>query len=195
MQRPCLTRPGLSHNHAAMFRWVLLSLCVLSVSEARAADPKIAVVDIEAVMNATDHWKKVVAVLQKERTEKQSKLEAKQKELKEKKDKLDAQKAVSDPKVIAAQEELLYKDAQVLTQGFMKSQKELTDREKKATDGMLARIEAIVRELALAGDYDFVFEAGSTLGPNVLYTPKKHVITDKVLEQYNKRFKDKPLDI
>lgn len=179
-----------------MFRLVLgLSLVLLSATAAQAAGPKVAVVDIENAMSSTEHWKKVVAVLQKERSTRQAALEAKQKELKDKKDKLDALKAVSDPKAAQDKEMALYKDAQELTQGFMKAQKELSDREKKATDGMMSRFELIVREIAMRDDYDFVFETGSGMEPNVLYAPKTANITAQVIEMYGKRFKDKPLDL
>lgn len=170
-------------------------MTLLSATAAQAAGPKVAVVDIESAMSSTEHWKKVVAVLQKERTARQAALEAKQKELKDKKDKIDAQKAVSDPKMSQDQEIALYKDAQELTQGFMKAQKELSDREKRATDGMMSRFELIVREIALRDDYDFVFETGSGLEPNVLFSKKASNITPQVIEMYGKKFKDKPLDI
>lgn len=174
---------------------LLVLLAGARAGVAEAATPKVGVVDIEAVMNATDHWKKVRTVLEKDRTEKQAKLEAKQKELKDKKDKLDAQKAVSDPKIAAAKEEELYKEAQDLTQGFMKTQQELVTREKKVNDQMLTRIEAIVRDIAAQDDLDFVFEKGGKDQPNVLFAPKKNDLTQKVVDQYNKRFKDKPLEL
>jgi Skp family chaperone for outer membrane proteins len=159
-----------------------------------AAAGRFAVVDVEGAMNSIDHWKTAVAALQKQRAEKQATLEAKQKELKQKKEKLDAQKAVSDPKATAPLEEELYKDAQVLTESFMKSQQELTAREKKLAEQMLGRIEAIVRDIATAGEYDFVFETGTKEAPNVLYSQKSLDITNRVVEEYKKRFKDKPLE-
>jgi Skp family chaperone for outer membrane proteins len=177
-----------------MLRPALLLLALLTPTLAHAANPKIGVIDVEAAMNATDHWKKVVAQLQKVRTEKQAALEAKQKELKGKKDKIDAQKAVSDPKTLAKEEEQLYRDAQELTQGFMKIQQDLSLREKKMTDAMLSRIEMLVREVASAENIDYVFESGSAENPNVLYSQKSMLITPKVIELYNKRFKDKPLE-
>jgi Skp family chaperone for outer membrane proteins len=159
-----------------------------------AQPPKLAIVDVQHAMDATPHWKQAVSVLQKQRAEKQSALEAKQKELKQKKEKLDAQRAVSDPNTSAEAEEALMKDADELTQGFLQSQKELTEREKKYTDQMLSRIELIVRDLALEGNYDFVFESGNKDNPNVLYAPKAADLTQRVISEYIKRFKDKPLE-
>lgn len=190
-----LTIAGHPHNYASMLRTAGLILAlVLTSGVAEAADPKIGVVDVEAAMNATDHWKKVVAALQKQRTEKQASLELKQKELKDKKDKIDAKKAVSDPKTLAAEEETLYREAQELTQGFMKTQQELSAREKKMTDLMLSRIEILVREIASTENIDYVLENGSPENPNVLYAKQPLFITPKVIELYTKRFKDKPLE-
>lgn len=168
-------------------------LSLMMAATLSTAAPKFAVVDVQAAMEATDHWKSAVAVLQKDRLAKQSMLEAKQKELRAKKDQLEAQKAVSDPNTIAKKEEELYKDAQILTEGFMRSQQELTVKEKRLTDQMLARVELIVRDLATAAEYDYVFESGTKEVPNVLYSPKKFDITQKVIAEYAKRYKDKPL--
>lgn len=173
----------------------LLMFAALFVSARPAfAETKIAVVDVHEAMDASPQWKTAIAALEKKRSEKQAALEAKQKELKARKDKLDAQKAVSEASAAAAAEEALYKDAQELTQGFMQSQQELSEREKKLTDQMLGRIEAIVRDLAQESGFDFVFERGTKETPNVLYAPKAVDLTKKVIEQYNKRFKTKPLE-
>lgn len=171
----------------------LLCLLCLTPAQAWAAGPKLGVVDVKAAMAAAPQWKQTVAALEKERTEKQTALEAKQKSLQQRKEKLDAQKAISDPNTTAAAEEQLVKDAQELTQRFMQAQKELTEREKRLTDEMLSRVELIVHEIAVEGDYDFVFETGAPDAPNVLYAPKALDFTQKVIAEYMKRFKDKPL--
>jgi outer membrane protein len=176
-----------------VLRSILVAALVIAPSTALAQPPKFAFVDVQQVMEATPQWKKSIASFQKERAEKQAALEAKQKDLKQKKDRLDAQKAVSDSNSSAQAEEELYKDADALTQGFLQTQKELNEREKKFTDELLKRIEAIVNELATEANYDYVFEAGTKENPNVLYAPKALNITQRVIAEYLKRFKDKPL--
>ncbi len=172
-----------------------LAVGLAAVPASAPAAPKFAVVDVEAVFEASGHWKKAVGALQKEMDEKQKALEARQKQLRERKEKLDAQKAVSDPNTSSAAEDELYKDGQEMMQGFLSTQQKLKDREKKMTDQMLSRVEIIVRDIAANGDYDFVFESGPKEKPNVLYAPKSHDITPKVIEEYKKRFKDKPLEM
>ncbi len=72
----------------------------------------------------------------------QAALEKKQKVLRERKDQLTAKKAVADPKTLLAEEEQLYRDADVLTQAFVQNQKALTHLEKLAAEEMLIRVEA-----------------------------------------------------
>ena len=45
------------------------------------------------------------------------------------------------------------------------------------------------------GDFTFVFETGTDADPNVLFASKTTDLTQKVVAQYKKRFKDKPLEM
>ncbi len=171
----------------------LFALCWVGGPSLASAALKVAVVDVHKTMNATKHWKQTVKRLEKERKEKQAVLEAKQAELRSRKEKLDAKKAVSDPKATLPEQEELFRDAQLLTQAFLKTQNELAATEKRYTDMMLSRIERVVSELSLEADYTFVFEMGTEDAPNVLHSSKSVDITDKVIRLYKKRYKDKPL--
>ncbi len=180
-----------------MLRAACLSLAVMISTSLplSATAGELAVVDVQKVMAATKHWKDAVAVLEKDRVTRQTELELKQKELKARKEKIDAARAVSSPGATATSEEELMRDAQLLSQAFMQSQQGLAQLEKRATDQMLGRVETIVRELAVQGEYAFVFEAGTEEAPNVLYSNPKIDITDRVIQLYDKYFKDKPLEL
>ena len=179
-------------------RHVLPCFCFLGVCAflpgVAEAKLKFGVVDVQRVMKRTPHWKQAVKVLEKDRKAKQSDLETKQKELRVKKEKLDKQKAVADPKLVASEEEKLLQQAQLLTQTFMQTQQQLTAIEQKISQEMLARIEILVRELALAGDYAFVLETGTPGKPNVLYAGDALDLTAQVLTAYKKRFGKKSLE-
>lgn len=175
--------------------WISLALLIPLVSPSVASAGPIAVVDVQKVMNSTQHWKDVVQFLEKQRVTRQTDLELKQKTLKERKDKLDAARAVSAPAAIQADEEKLMLDAQQLGQVYMQSQQELTQLEKRATDMMLTRVETLVRELATQADYAFVFEMGTPDAPNVLYSAANIDISDQVIQLYDKYFKDKPIEL
>jgi outer membrane protein len=172
-----------------------LGLFLLALPLNAEAQVKTAVVNVEKVMNSTQHWKTAVGELEKDRKLKQAALESKQKELRDRKEKLDAKKAVSAADATVKEEEQLFKDAQELTQAFLMQQQELSAWEKRITEAMLERIELVVREVALIGDYEFVFEAGPEQTPNVLYADQKIDITKKVIDTYQKRYKGKGLDV
>lgn len=155
----------------------------------------LAVVDVQRTMESSKHWTDAVAHLEKQRAARQTALETKQVDLKRRKEQIEAQKAVSDPSALAPKEEELFRDAQLLTQEFMQNQQELAALEKQVTEQMLSRIEAVVREVALQGDYAFVFEAGPKESPNVLYADAKTDLTPRVIDLYRERFKDKPLEL
>jgi outer membrane protein len=155
----------------------------------------IAVVDVQKVMESSKHWKDATAKLEKDRASRQAALEGKQKVLKDRKDKIDAAKAVSAPNATMPDEEKLLTEAQQLTQEYMQSQQELLALEKKVTDEMLSRVEGLVRQMASEADYAFVFEVGNKDTPNVLYSAPSLDITDRVIQSYDKYFKDKPLDL
>lgn len=172
-----------------------LALPVAALPSVATAAIKVAVVDVQAVMNSTNHWKKAVEKLESDRKAKQAVLESKQRELRERKEKLDAKKAVSAADATIKEEEALFQDAQQLTQQFMQQQKELSAWEQRITSEMLQRVELVVREVSLRGDYEFVFEQGSADQPNVLYADDSVDITKQVIALYKKRYKDKPLKI
>jgi outer membrane protein len=166
----------------------------LGASAAQASERAV-VVDVKLVMESSQHWKKAKDALETERKKRQSALEARQTGLREKKAKLDAKRAVADPNALLKEEEALFREAQGLTQEFMKTQQGLTGMERSLTDQMLRRIEFLVQGLAQKDDYSFVFEAGSDLQPNVLYSNPALDVTKEVVAAYAEQFGDKPLDL
>jgi len=170
-----------------------LAAILLCAPAAASAEVSVAVVDVRKAMEGTKHWKDAYGKLDKERTSRQTIIEAKKAELKQKKEALEAKKAVSDPKAIAAEEEALYNEAGMFMRQFQMSQQELTYLEKQLADQMLTRLEAVVRQLSSEKGYDFVFEKGLENEPNVLWAKKKVDITKQVARAYKKLFKDKPL--
>lgn len=196
-----LTTPAHGSSENAMLR--RSALCITTVGLlfasssplAAAEGTEFAVVDVFEAMNATGHWKSITQALEKEKNAKQALLETKQRQLKEKKEQIDAQKAVSDAKTIQAREEALLAEAQTLTQEFMGMQQELTMREQYVTEQMLARIEAVVREIAAEKEVTFVFDTGRPEDPNVLFRAAETDLTKEVVTRYEIRFKDKPLEL
>lgn len=166
----------------------------LLVGPVAQAAPKLAVVDVQKVMEATDHWKEAVKRLEAERVSRQAVLEKKQKELRKKNEQIEAKAAVVAPEALLQEKEELQRDAAELTEAFMQNQKALTYLEQGVTDMMLTRVNAVVRQISMQEDYEFVFETGPEAAPNVWYAVKKIDITKRVTDAYGKAYKDKPLD-
>jgi Skp family chaperone for outer membrane proteins len=102
---------------------------------------------------------------------------------------------VSDPKTLAKEQATLLEKAQRLADSFLIQQQLISRQELELKSQMLARIEPIVNALASEGDYAYIFETGSPDAPNIVYATPKIDISDAVIEQYKKRFKDKPFEV
>jgi outer membrane protein len=180
-------------HRAAYSLSAFLLVGALSSSPAFAAKTGLAVVDVRKAMEQIPDWKTAYAKLDKERNGRQLQIEAKKEELKKKRDALDAKKAVSDPKAIEAESNALDLELSGFLRAFQMSQQELTYLEKQLADQMLTRIEAVVREISMEKNLDYVFEAGFDGEPNVLYAADGVDITDLVVKRYGKHFEGKPL--
>lgn len=171
----------------------LMTGALLVGSPADAA-MKVAVVDVQKVMEATGHWKEAVQRLETERTARQAVLEKKQKELRKKNEQIEAKAAVVAPDALLAEKEELQRDAAQLTEAFMQNQRALTALEQEVTGMMLTRVNAVVQQIAQQEDYAFVFETGPENAPNVLFSQRRIDITKIVTQTYEKAYKGKPLD-
>jgi len=165
------------------------------LAPAPALAQKVAVVDVQKVMEGIPAWGKAVETLRRDFEKKKSELEARQIELKKTKDQIDAKRTVSDPKTIKAEEEKFMITAQAFQAEFMKAQQDISEREAGLKETVLARIERVVQDLAQNGDYDFVFETGAATQPNVLFAKKQIVITDQVVDLYKKAFGDQAITV
>ncbi|MBI4820483.1 MAG: OmpH family outer membrane protein [Deltaproteobacteria bacterium] len=181
-------------SRAASVR-VLVALSVLLAATSAWAGPKVGVVDVQKVMESAPEWTAAVEGLKIDLEKKKAKLEADQAVLKQKKEQLDQKRSVSDPKALAEEERRLLEDAQKFSQGFMAAQQELTERENRLKESMLARVERVVFVLAERGEYSFVFEAGAPTAPNVLYAAQGIDLTSAAISEYKTQFGGKKLDL
>jgi Skp family chaperone for outer membrane proteins len=170
--------------------WVAAVL-VLAPAPALALD--VGVVDMERAMQATKHFQQAKAKLEKEQSKRQALLDQKQADLQKEQDALEAQKAVATAESLLPQEQKLMMKARALGQQFQALQQELTQLEMFYTRQMLERFQAIVNQLAVDRDLDYVFHAGNEAEPNVLFSKPAIDYTDEVVEKYRESYADKPL--
>ncbi|MBK8011405.1 MAG: OmpH family outer membrane protein [Deltaproteobacteria bacterium] len=184
---------------SAALRMLALNVVLVGASvptQALASSgPKLAVVDVQAVVTSAPIWKDAVGKLEKTLKAMQAGIENKKSELQERRHKLEAKKAVSDSAALDEEEAQLAGEEQQLVQAFMASQQRLTAAENKLKAAMLQRVQQVVEVEGAGGDFDYVFDVGDPATPNVLYAAKKIDITARVIEGYKKAFGDKPLDV
>ncbi len=182
--------------NAARTTGILLALGLLAARPAAAQDSlKLAIVDVQRVMEATPEWTKAVGILKREWEKKSAELEAKQNELKSAKEKLEGKRQlVGDAKALAREEEALIEKLKEFRRDTMVSQQMFQQREAFVKEQMLSRIEQVVYKIAADGDYTFIFETGNAESPNVLFANKKTDVTEAVIGDYSKAFKGKALE-
>lgn len=168
-------------------------LALLIATPALAGGPKLGVVNVQKVMEAIPAWKKAMESLKKDFEAKKTSLDARQAGLQKQKEQLEAKRMVSDPKAIAEEEQKFAQSANEFRTEFMTAQQDISMRETKLKESVLARIEQVVAVVAQEGDYDYVFETGPEEQPNVIYSAKQSDLSQKVVEAYKKAFGDKPI--
>jgi outer membrane protein len=168
-------------------RAVIAALVVsasLASSPARAAEQRIAYVDLQRALAEIEEGRNAKARLKKKFDEKQKQLDQKQDELKKEEENLEksGQLMNEDKK----REKMLELKQRVLevTNYWQKAQKELSDEERAVTSEIFAKMNAIIQTIAEADGLNMVFEKNAGL----LYAPPSMDITNELVRKYNAKF-------
>jgi len=163
------------------------ALCLALVApRVSRAELKIGFVSLQQAVNEVDEGKSAKAALKKEFDQKQKLLDDKQNELKKMKEDLDKQSVVmSDETKREKQAEF---DRKLMeTQGiFVQMQKELSEREREIMKGIFDKMEVVIREIAAAEGFNFVFEQQNA---GLIVAPKEADLTNELIRRYNARYK------
>jgi outer membrane protein len=166
---------------------IALTAALALAPAARAADLKIAVIDLQAAAFDTDEGKAVAAQFGKEADEKSKQFDAKQRELKALWE--DFQKQVGTEGVLTEQgkkEKIadLQKREDDLRALYQQLQQELARREQEMNNAMSDRMEKVVKEVADASGITLVLERSVVR----YYSSASLDITSEVVRKYNLRF-------
>jgi len=163
-----------------------IALALLAPRAVRAADMKIGYVNLQQAVNEVDEGKTAKAALKKEFDQKQKFLDEKQNELKKFKEDFDKQSVVMSDE--AKREKQAEFDRKLMeTQGvFVQMQKELSEREREIMKGIFDKMEAVIREIADAESFNFVFEQQNA---GLIVAPKQFDLTGELVRRYNARYK------
>ncbi len=159
---------------------VALALAPLA---ARAADLKLAYVDLQRALEEIDEGKVAKASLKKDFDEMQKKLDQRTDEVK----KLDAdfqkQALVMAPDAKASRAAEIDRKKNEVQQFFVGLQQELAGKEREVTRGIFDKMIGMVRELAEAEGITMVLDRNT-----VLYAPSSLDVTNELVRKYNARF-------
>ncbi|HUL60430.1 MAG TPA: OmpH family outer membrane protein [Anaeromyxobacteraceae bacterium] len=156
----------------------------LALAPAARADVKLGFVDIKRAMNEVDEGKAAKAQLKKDFDEKQKVIDEKQEELKRLKADLDKQAVLMSDQAKQAKQAELDRKVMETQQLFMQLQKDLSEREQKATGGIVEKMGVIIREIAAAEGLTMVFEKD---GSGLLYADLTLDLTNELIRKYNAR--------
>lgn len=163
----------------------LASLVVFALALPAAAELRIGYFDVKQILEELDEAKSAKAMLKKE-------FDAKQKQLDGMKNEIERlQRDFEQKAPILAQDakekmaiELQTKAAQA-QRLYYELQQDLAQKEQQELGRLLSRLEPVVRELADAEGYTFVFEKNES---GLFYGASAHDLTSQIIRRYNKAF-------
>jgi len=161
-----------------------LLLTALAAGPALArADQKFGYVDLQRALNEVDEGKAAKALLKKDFDEKQKQLDGKKAEFEKLQADFEKQAVVMSDAAKKEKATELDRRARELQGLFVQLQKDLSDREREATNGIFGKMEVIVREIAQSDGFTMVFQRG----PALIYAPESLDLTDELIRKYNAR--------
>lgn len=160
----------------------ILAAVALSVP-ARAEGLKIAVIDVNRILNESEAGKVAKKKMEDRYEELKKKIEGKQDEAKKIKDEIDKQKILLGKEKLKEKEEVLNARVSELRQLTQEAEKEMQTRQGEQTREVLKTIEVQLEKTVAAEKIDLVFDR--TQGGVVHFAPALD-ITGKVMEMVNK---------
>ena len=161
---------------------LLLALAV--VPAGARAEQKIGYVDLQRALNEVEEGKAAKALLQHDFAEKQKTLDGKKAEFEKLQADFEKQSVVMSEQARKDKTADLDRRARDLQALFVNLQKDLSEREREATRGIFDRMNGIVREIAEADGFTYVFEKGA----GIVYAPGSLDLTNELIRKYNAKY-------
>jgi outer membrane protein len=160
---------------------LLATLALLAAPAARAADVKIGYVDLPRAVNEVEEGRAAKAQLKKDFDQKQKAIDEMQVELKKMKDDLEKQAVVMAEEAKREKQGELDRKFMEVQNRFMQMQQELSARERELMRGIIDKMSQVVREIAEAEGFTYVFEKN--------HAPPANDLTNELVRKYNAKFK------
>jgi len=149
------------------------------------ADLKLGFVDIQRALAETDEGKAAKQQLQTMLTNKQKEIDSEQESLRKEKDLLEKQaSAMSEATRTQKGQEFQAKVMQ-LAQKFEKEKQAMQLQQQQALNGILQKMEGVVKDIASREGITMVFDKSSGL----VYAPASLDLTNELIRDYNNKYK------
>jgi outer membrane protein len=169
--------------------WIIFAaifVSALAMESAHAAGVKIAVVDLRRALNETNEGKAAMKKLTKHKDKLQKKVEKKEKEILKMKEAIEKQQNVLTKEALQKKVEEYYRAVTELQQTYMQFQRELMEKETKATQSILGKMADILEDMGRSESYTVILDR--SVGA-VVWAPTHLDLTDKLIQKYNAKYK------
>jgi outer membrane protein len=165
---------------------LLATVPLLAPRVARAAELKIAYVDLQRAFAEVEEGKAAKVRLEQLRDAKQKEIDKDQEQLKKEKETFDRQASTMTDATRQQQGSELQKKMLELQQRFEKGRAELAQTEREAWSGMMAKMKPIIASIAQHDGFTMIFEYNDAA---LLYAPASLDVTNELIRQYNEKNK------
>lgn len=149
-----------------------------------AAEPKIAVVDLQKALQSVDAGRSAKATLEKEFNEKKKNLQTEEEAIKKMTEDFKKQSLVLSDEAKARKQNEIQERMMKYRELFGRSQMDIQNRERQLTEPIINKLRGIVEELGSKQSYTIILEKNEN---NVLFSLPKDDLTEDVIKAYNKK--------
>ena len=171
-------------------RTLLIVLSVLMIStvaeKATAQKVKIAFVNLRRALHETNEGKKALKKLTSKKNKMQKEIETKEKAIMKMKANIEKKQNILSKEALQKEVEKYYQAVTELQQIYWQYQRELTEKEAKATEKILVKMQEILKSMGQADGYTMIYDSSSGA---VVWAPNHLDLTDKLITAYNKKYK------
>tara|TARA_B100001750_G_scaffold116423_2_gene92263 strand:- start:182 stop:745 length:564 start_codon:yes stop_codon:yes gene_type:complete len=161
---------------------LVAALLLSTVAPKVYAQTKIAVVDLQRALMETEDGRRAKARLERLFKRRQKSLDAAQEELRDMKEDIERQKNVLSREALAERLESYQKKFVELQQSYVEYQQELAAKEAELTQGILQKMQEIMRRIGQQEGYEIILEANES---GVIWVPSNLDLTDQLIQRYN----------
>ena len=177
----------MKRNIAVVAVTSLIIVCTaVGSKQASAQNIKVAFVDRMRALNETDEGKAAMKRLENLKTKLQNRIKERETSIMSMKETLEKQQNVLTKEALQKKAEEYYKAVNELQQSYMQFQKELAGKEAEFTKGILVKMDAIMTEIGRSEGYTMIYDRTT-----VVWAPAHLDLTDKLIQVYNSRHKNK----